>query len=213
MSFLYMGYIVPATILFPLITIVLRRKKISGSGFYIITAYLILTLAISIAAKALSVNHISNLPLIHIDTIVEIVLLLLYFSTLLKGKIIKAWLVALVILFPLSCFINFLFFQSIYNFNTYTRPAGALILITLCIIYWWEYGNKEPDKEWTAIPDNWFVSGILFYFSGAFLLFIFSNYLAVQYDTDTNIFIWNLHGTLLISFYLFFTKGFLSCKK
>lgn len=208
-----MGYIVPATILIPLFTAIRVKRNTLNTGLLFLLIYLVVTLCVNVASKVMSINHIPNLPLIHIDTIFEIVLLLFYFSSILNGKIVKLWLKTVAILFPVCCGINFIFFQSIHNFNTYTRPLGALILISFCIVYWWEYSNKDPDNEWSHIADNWFVSGILFYFSGALLLFIFSNYLAAFYDSDTNIFIWNLHGTLLISFYLFFTKGFLLCKR
>jgi hypothetical protein len=207
-----MGYIVPLAILLPIGAALLDGKKVTRSAYAVLLLYLLLTALVSIVSKVLLLYKITNIPLIHTDTLMEVVLLLIYLRKVLKHPVVLKAVDLLTILFPLYCLVNFIFLQSIYTFNTYTRPVGAILLILLCMGYWWESGNEEEPLTWRANPHNWFVSGILLYFSSSLFLFVFSNYLTAHSSLESNILVWNIHATLVLIMYLIFTLGFLNVK-
>lgn len=212
MQMIYMGYIVPGAILLPIYAAICQRKHATRPGYKVLLLYLLVTAVVSIVSKILVLNKVTNIPLIHTDTLLEVVLLLIYLSHVLKDETMLMVVRLLIILFPLYCLVNFLFLQSIFTFNTYTRPVGAILLILLCMGYWWEYGNDEESGVWHNNPDNWFVSGILLYFSSSLFLFVCSNYLVVHSNEDNNILVWTIHATLVLIMYLLFTVGFLNAR-
>ena len=147
------------------------------------------------------------MPLLHFDTLVETILLLLFFKAIIVCK--GVYLIeVLMVLFPVLCLINFSFFQSIHNFNTYTRSLEAVIFIALSALYWLVANPaEEANSKWTDIGNNWIVSGLLLYFSSSLFLFVFSKFLAEQYDRQVNFFIWNLHAACVMIMYFLFAKG------
>jgi hypothetical protein len=176
--------------------------------------YLCITTASNIASRILAANHTTNMPLLHAYTLVEMFLFSIFFIHAFQSRQIKLLIRVLVALFSLFCIINFSFFQSILQFNTYTRPVEAIIIIFLSLLYWWKPGKPDEDeRKWSAISENWIISGTLLYFSSALFLFIFSNYLLDQLSIRANKFIWNLHGAIVIFMYLLFAIAFLKSNK
>jgi len=207
----YMGVIVPASALIPISVVIVKNRSVSRE-IKTLFFYLLISLAISLVSTTLAVNHISNLFLIHADTVIEAVLLLYFFYLIFPHPIAKKWILLLMITFPLFCMGNLIFLQGPHRYNTYSRPVEAIIFIGLSMLYWWHAGNNTNDQAWTNIPLNWVISGLLLYFSSSFLLFIFSNFILSKYDTSVNIVAWNIHATLILTMYLLFAVGFSKCK-
>jgi len=208
MKYFFAGILVPASAVIPVLVAFGRRQKLAARH-WILFAYLIVALLGNILGRYLAQQGLRNTPLFHLHTIVEMVLFCLFFRTLFREKLIRNIIVAVAILFTLYCIVNFVFLQSIYSFNTYTRPIEAIVLILLCVIYWWKTGTVENNSPWTAIADNWAVGGILFYFSSALFLFIFSNYLLQHVSKQANVLVWNIHAGIVLLMYLLLTITFL----
>jgi hypothetical protein len=213
MKYLFAGIIVPASIIIPVITAIVKWRK-WDNAFYFIFLYLCFSLAANIASHIMASNGINNMPLLHVDTIVEMLLLGFFFIKLFRQRRMRQLVRSCLALFCLFNIINFLFIQSIYQFNTYPRPVGAILIISFCLAYWWQ-GNFEQvaEEKWTDIPTNWIISGMLLYFSSTMFLFTFSNYLIHQFSKQANIFIWNLHAAIAMLMYLLFTVGFYKWRK
>lgn len=213
MKYIFMGIIVPYSAIIPLAVAIIRHRHLNTKCWYIFL-YLCITTASNIASRILAANHTTNMPLLHVYTLVEMFLFSIFFIHAFPSRQIKFFIRILVALFSLFCIINFTFIQSIYQFNTYPRPIGAIIIIILSMLYWWKTGKSDDDeRKWIDITENWIISGILIYFSSTLLLFIFSNYLVDQFSIKANKFIWNLHGAMVIFMYLLFTVAFLKSKK
>ncbi|MFT3677471.1 MAG: hypothetical protein QM781_16360 [Chitinophagaceae bacterium] len=208
MKYFFAGILVPASAVIPVLVAFGRRQHLAARH-WILFAYLIVALLGNILARYLAQQGLRNTPLFHLHTIVEMVLFCLFFRTLFRGKKIRSIIIAAAILFTLYSIVNFVFLQSIYSFNTYTRPIEAIMLILLCVAYWWKTGVTENNKPWTEVADNWAVSGILFYFSSALFLFIFSNYLLQHVSKQANILVWNIHAGIVLLMYLLLTVTFL----
>lgn len=208
MKYFFAGILVPASAVIPVLVAFGRRQQLAARH-WILFAYLIVALFGNILARYLAQQGLRNTPLFHLHTIVEMLLFCFFFRTLFRGKLIRNIIVAVAILFTLYCIVNFVFLQSIYSFNTYTRPIEAIVLILLCVIYWWKTGTAEDNRPWTNVADNWAVGGILFYFSSALFLFIFSNYLLQHVSKQANVLVWNIHAGIVLLMYLLLTITFL----
>ena len=207
---MFLTYIVPLSILLPILFGFLKFKA-ANSGQKFLFYYLIASGLINLAAMVMINFKMSNLPLLHLYTIVEATLILGYLSTLFKDKLIKTILRSIIILFPLLCIINVVFIQSIFTYNTYTRPLEAILITFFCMLYLYNSGFTE---NWLKQPKSWFNMGILIYFPVVCIIFIVSNYIVfVAKQKEINRLIWNFHGIMSLMMYLFWAKGFSLIKK
>lgn len=105
-----------------------------------------------------------------------------------------------------------MFFQGLDNFNTYTRPVEALIIAGYCISYFYhlDAGVRPPGGRAAA---DCIVAGMLLYFSGALLLFVFAGTVLNENDRVMRMATWNIHGTLVLIMYLLIAAGFVQCKE
>ena len=203
-------YVVPLSILLPILFGLLKYKA-ANSGQKLLFYYLIASGLINLAAMVMINFKMRNLPLLHLYTIVEATLILGYLSTLFKDKLIKTILRSIIILFPLLCIINVVFIQSIFTYNTYTRPLEAILITFFCMLYLYNSGFTE---NWLKQPKSWFNIGILIYFPVVCIIFIVSNYIVfVAKQKEINRLIWNFHGVMSLMMYLFWAKGFSLIKK
>lgn len=211
MKYLYMSVIAPAFVLVP-VSAALVRYKALPAGMRVLFFYLVITAVVNAASTIMAENGISNLEIFHLYTIAESSLLLQFFYQVFRSARAKRLIRVIMIVFPLLCCLNFIFVQSISGFNTYTRPVECILFMALCLAWWWHSGDMEQSAGWTAVPENWILSGLLLYFSSAFFLFIFTNFMFSQYSRAINELIWNLHATLVAIMYLLFAAGFSKCK-
>jgi len=202
---LFAGIIVPLSILLP-IGIFIPRYKYASKELKAIFYYLVMVSLISFVAIVLKNQKINNLPLLHVYTILEAGFIFYYFKTVFKNEAANRIINFLMVVFPALCIVNFSFFQSIYKFNTYTRPLEAILITILCIIYFFKSGFFE---RWIKMPVNWINMGIMSYFPAASIIFILSNtFVFKSYDRDLNILVWDLHALLVLIMYLLFAKAF-----
>lgn len=205
MSSLFVSYIVPLSILIPIFICLYHFNKAKLAP-KLLLFYLVLSGLINLAGIILVAYRKQNLPLLHLYTIVEAVFILSYFRTIFVDPFIKKALLIITVLFPILCVLNFSFLQSIYTFNTHTRPLEAILITFFCMLYLYKSGFTE---NWLQKPINWFNIGILVYFPVACLIFIVSNYIVFKtMNRQMNMYIWNIHAALSMFMYLFWAKGF-----
>lgn len=202
---MYASIIVPLSILIPIFFAVYNYKK-AETAPRLLLFYLIISGLINLCALLLVQFRMRNLPLLHVYTLVEAVFLFAYFRSIFIENRIKKILSLLMLIFPVICIINFSFFQSIYSFNTYTRPLEAILVTFFCLLYFYKARHAE---HWLDKPVNWFNMGVLIYFPVAFIIFVISNYLIyVSMNKAMNSIVWDLHATLVLFMYLIWAKGF-----
>ena len=183
----------------------LYKKKYADKPLTTVFYYLVAAGLINAAAITLAKNGIRNLPLLHLYTIVETIFFLTYFRFIFNNAKIKRLLVYAMIAFTVFCVINLVFIQSIFTFNTHTRPLEALIITALCFLYFYK---SEFSEHWLGSPINWINMGILLYFPAASIIFILSNYFTFVNLTSPIIDAWEIHACLVFGMYLMFTKAF-----
>ncbi|WP_233164591.1 hypothetical protein [Pedobacter sp. ASV28] len=204
------GYIVPLSILLPIGMFIFRYRHANMESkllFY----YLIVAGLINLTAIGLVKFRMSNLPLLHIYTIVETTFFMAYFRLIFESKKIKRFLTVVMIGFPILCILNFLFIQDLFTYNTYTRPLEAVIITFVCLLYFYKSGFTE---NWLNNPINWLNMGIMIYFPAASIIFILSNYFVfVLHNYKMANVIWDVHSILVLLMYLLWAKGFSLIRK
>jgi hypothetical protein len=126
-----------------------------------------------------------------------------YYRRAFASQWARQWTSIIMIGYPVLCVINFTFFQSIYQFNTYTRPLEAIIIIVFSGIYLGGDGNFDK-KGANNNPGRWVSSGFLLYFCSSLFQFIFSNVVSHGASKNVKLIIWNIHATFVLIMYIFF---------
>ena len=203
--------LVPLFILIPIITGLYRYKTLPFK-FKIIWYYLLMTVVINTAGIITArVFHTNNSPLIHVYTAIEMIMLVWFYKNLLEIKVSKKWYTLLHIAFIVVCIVNAVFFQSIYTYSSYTRSLESIICMLFALNYFAKLAST--DVKFLKEAGFYFNTGIFLYFSGAFMLFVFSNFVAVKLSKPDFLIIWNIHAVLIVLMYIFFTVGFNLNKK
>jgi len=209
----FIGVVAPLCILLPILIALMRWKSLTVQAKWILL-YLLITALISFAATVIGkVFHKNNMPLVHILTAIEMILFVVYYKILLSKKRRNLLYRFLSIGFFIFCIINAFYIQGVYSYSSYSRSIEAIICILFALNYFARIAAGKTVTKWSTNPDFYFNTGIFLYFSGAFMLFIFSNFILSNLSKPDFFIIWNIHAILVLIMYLFFSIGFILCKK
>lgn len=202
LSNIYQTYIVPSSTFLPIIAGLIYYKRLS-KAMHALIIYLCIALFINIGGIILAEHNTNNLPLLHFYTIFELLAVMWYYQRAFDNKWADRWTKIIMIVYPIFCVINFTFLQSIYQFNTYTRPLEAIIIIVFSGIYLSAQSNfDQPESIKNA--GRWVASGFMLYFCSSLFQFIFSNVVSHSATKQVKMIIWNLHDTFVLIMYIFF---------
>ncbi|MBS4063908.1 MAG: hypothetical protein KGZ74_05080 [Chitinophagaceae bacterium] len=198
------------TVTVPLIIALLKYKQL-GAEYLLLFYYLLVSFFTNAAAITLAESGVNNLPLLHLFTLVEGVLLLFFYQKNLTHVLNKYLFLLLAALFVVFCLINSLFIQALYTFNTYSRSAEAVLIIFLALTCFYTSLGENNRENWNKQPLILINIGLLLYFSSSLLLFLFSQVLLA--NQEINIIVWVIHATIVMIMYFFFAWAFLQYKK
>lgn len=172
--------------------------------------YLLLSLITQVVSFLLWRNSMNNLPLLHIYTLAEFILLF-WFYMIIFGKGISAAL-PVITACAVSVFlvIDSLALESIWGFNTLGRSIEAFIFILLALAWF----LKMIKNEFSSANVNslkYMNAGLLIYFSGSIVLFSFSG-LTARLTKALALNVWSIHTLLLVLLYVLLTMGLLKWK-
>jgi hypothetical protein len=209
----FMAVIVPLSILLPIFIGLIKYRHLSASAkmvyWYLITSALFTAVSLMISRY----YHQNSMPVSHLFTVVEFALIVFFYKSLIKVAKKSRVNYYVIAVFTVVCILNALFFQSIYTYNSYTKSIEAIICILFAMKY---FANMAADISETKImtkPDFYFNAGFFLYFSGAFMLFVFSNFIITNLSLSGFLTIWTIHAALVLIMYLLFSTAFLLCKK
>ncbi|MES2267372.1 MAG: hypothetical protein V4520_11455 [Bacteroidota bacterium] len=203
---IYAIYIVPPTVLIPIVFALLNFNKLT-TPLKLIFWYLVFSGLFNLVAILLIYKHHTTTWMLHVYAIIEFICHSVFYSTFFSKKKWRVFLV-LMISFTTLCIVNFFFIQNKIEFNTYTRPIGAIIIIIYSLLFILKQQNEE--QKWGDNIYNWVNAGILLYFASCLFMFIFSNYLLASPDVSRTV--WAIHDTVLIFEYLLIAVGFYKCR-
>jgi hypothetical protein len=207
LAFLYMGVIVPASVIIPIVFAIVKYRHIN-KPLTTIFLYLLFAGLVNACASVLAFRHINNLPLLHVYTIIEFLFLGIFFYQFIEQQKVRKLILGSILLFPVFGVVNFSFIQNLHAFNSYARSVEAVLLIVFSVIFFYTQTSDKPDHRWHMQPETWIVTGILIYFSSALVQFSFSNIVSNLVSRNTKLFIWAIHATLVLIMYLLFAVGF-----
>ncbi|TGE28368.1 hypothetical protein [Hymenobacter metallicola] len=193
----------PASVLIPL-GVGAYTRAYAQPGLQSIYLYLVVGGITNVVARAVGAAHLNNLPLLHIYTILELLLLLRYYRTLVRGKYVVLGIQALYWLFPVLAVLNFLLLQSIFTFNSYPRALASVIVVGLSLHFFFrEEGSFSANQA-----NRWINVGLLQYFGSAAFMFAFSNIIYQHVSPQGQNVLGITHATLVLLMYLLFALGF-----
>ncbi|MDB5001402.1 MAG: hypothetical protein JWR76_2479 [Mucilaginibacter sp.] len=209
MLLFYITYIVPLSVLIPLVTALINFKYLS-KPFKIIFWFVLFSGVINTFSMMLvDVFHKQNLIIFHLYTIFEFVMLSIFYCCFQnkRGRNIITWVLGI---FTILYLVNF-YFQSISINNTYTHSLSAIIIIAYSMQFIFKQSEKYDKANWGYDGLNWINTGILIYYSSCLFLFMTSNYFLTASKFIGEL-IWTTHDTILFLEYILFAIGFYKCK-
>jgi hypothetical protein len=206
----YMSYVVPCTILFPLGVAGLRYTSIDIK-LRLIFYYLLLSFFFNSVTTVLAESGQNNLPLFHLFTLLEGVILLFFYRESMADCLNRRLFRVIVCAYICFCIINSLFIQDLHSFNTYSRFAEALLIISFSLYYFYTTLEIKMPGQWYSDPLIMINIGLLIYFSSSLFLFLFSEVLLS--NRQINILAWVIHATLVMIMYILFGIGFFNHRK
>jgi hypothetical protein len=172
------------------------------------------TMAISFSSHIWlkTTEYNNNLPFFHSYILVEFLLFLMVFKHIFIESIKDYiwWLLASA--FTILWLINVFTGQGWWGFPDYIHAVEAVIVLVL-VVKWFLKMLKEKK---VANPERtfefWMCVGLLLFFAGSFLLFIFSKFL-VNNGAEVFKAIWMINGILTLLLYTSYTIALLWVKK
>lgn len=171
-----------------------------------ITVYLLVALVTQILSFLLWYQKKNNLPILHVYTVLEFLILLTFYYRLLKGFLHRVIFIVLAIVFPLFSILNSIFIEHIFTFNSYSRSIEALIFIFLSVSWFVKAVSINPAYTGQYRAFHYIVAGFLIYFSGSLLLFSFGGSID-KLSLPFRLNVWTLNTTLAVLLYSLIAAG------
>ena len=173
-----------------IIIIAKRLFKIKPLQFF--TLYLIGSLVINIPALILGKLGSNNLPLLHLFTIWEFVLVGLFYrsNTSIRCRDIYKY---ILITGTVLLLVNSAFIQGMTEFNSYAKGFSQVILLLFSIHYLFQ-NSDAGDSETVELKStlNLINGGLCVYFAGSLFIFMSSNFLLEMTDLLLKLFAINV---------------------
>ena len=105
-------------------------------------------------------------------TLMEYVLMSLFFYLIIKGKILRTLIKICSILFIALTIVNFIYLGKSAKFDSLPVTIECILIIIFSIFYLFEQVSKPQEVFIYLSPSFWVVVGCFIYLSGTFFLFI-----------------------------------------
>ncbi len=189
--------IISLLIFIPIVVLIFNYKYLTKS-LKIILYLLAIGFLFNSIEIILASFKIRNVPLFHLYTVIEFVLISLYFYFLTKRDFFKKIIRIFLVIFFVVVVLNKIFLETIDKLDNYTLTIESIFLLILSSIYLTEY---LTDNLIVKIRDYKFLLaiGFMIYFGGNLFVFALSN----EFD------IWLIHNILLLLLWSIYTLAFI----
>lgn len=131
----------------------------------------------------------NNLPVLHLFTVIQFSLIIWIYQKFLQHYISNTKISLLIGAFAVFGLINAAWIDGIFYLNPHARAIQSIILLGVILFYFTHLLRSMEVKELEKEPLFWISAGMTIYFSGSFLIFLFSNYLL-----QTNEVLYSIYG-------------------
>lgn len=168
--------------------------------------FLLFNLTIEVLARVFIFSRINNLPLLHIYTLGEFLLLTYFYQSLLLHfsplqKRFTPWLIFGAVLIVL----NSIFINDIFSFNPLAKTFVQLCIMAYAVIYFYTLSDEPGQNPNMSQSLRLINSAILIYYSGSLFIFM-CNQLFFENSELYKIF-WTFNAVLNAAFQLLMLWG------
>lgn len=165
---------------------------------------LIATLILEIASKVLWTLHMNNMPLFHLHTLVEFILITLFFKSIVPFPSSRVVLVIVVVFGVLWC-VQFLYdVNELFRYNSLSRSVASAVFILYMLLFLLNSVNGAAVLD--NKPLRLIIFALLMY--SATNLLIFSAAKDIQgLSKDLNKAVWSVHGFITILYNVLVSVG------
>jgi hypothetical protein len=198
--------------LLPALLSLVKWKSMNASQrWFSILLWLIVIISFSGRVWTMETKQ-NNMPFYHVYILVEYLLLLQVFRLFFKQSITdRLWLV-LAVGYILVWLTNVFFLEGWWGFPDYIRVLEAAILLGIISIWFRKMLREKIIKTPERTFEFWICAGLLVFFSGNLLIFIFPK-LILDAGKDVFYAIFTLNAVLIILLYIIYTIALLWVKK
>lgn len=149
----------------------------------------------------------NTIPLSNLYLMISFILLLLFYQRILKGML-SSWLFLLIIIsFELACFLNFVFFQTIWDYPSILQTISKLIFVTFSIVYFYKVMTEAKITKLWNEPLVWVNLAVLVYYSANLFFSLLFN-LILEYSREFSKITMVYFSLFNALFYMFLAIGF-----
>lgn len=144
-------------------------------------------------------------------TLIEFVMISIFYYAQIKRKGFRWFIIIGVAIFPALVIIDAVAQAQNLRDDFVTVCESALLVgYSLTTLYYWMKDMRYESI--TSAPQFWIVSAILIYFGGNIFVFGSSNY-AYSISRDAFDFVWTIHASIGLIYYMTITFGFWKARK
>jgi len=154
----------------------------------------------------------NNMPFFHVYILVEYLIFLRIFQLMFKESINRKTWISLATGFILIWIFNIFKGEGWWGFPDYIHALEALVILGMVFVWFSKMLREKKILNPERTFEFWMCAGLLIYFTGNFLLFLFPKFLI---DAGPEIFatIWKVTSILIILLYVLYTVALLWVKK
>ncbi|HUQ96282.1 MAG TPA: hypothetical protein VM010_01365 [Chitinophagaceae bacterium] len=160
--------------LLPILVVLFLFRKVKDWHVWVIFFYCIYSFTNDSLLLYRDRRGLSIRTFLYSFTILEYLIFALYIHSILASKAIRQVLAVISVLLALACF-YFIVTEPLKQFDSVQSAVCALLLISICIIYFFEQINKPQLTLIYASYHFWVIIGILIYLAGNFFLLVFAS--------------------------------------
>ena len=151
------------------LSIYIQRKD--NSYLKLFPPFLFLTLLVEGASLFGLVSGKRNTMMYNFFTVVEFSFYLFILREIIKNSRMKKVIWLLIWLYDLLALANIIFIQKLYGFPSLTYAIGCLLIVAICIYYFFELFQFPHSVALVRQPAFWICSGLLFFYCCSFPIF------------------------------------------
>ena len=203
--YLILMYVSLFSVVIPFTTGIIRRKyldSVSNLFFYLVITYLIL----EIVSFSLANYHVNNLFVARINTVLQFILLSVFFSRAFHSTKISLFIKIFIFFFLGTACID-LYLNGLKIMDNLSLTTSCILLMIYSLLTFFYLIQKPLYSNILSTPLFWFNTAVLVYFSGNLFLFLFTNYL-LKKSLPLHFNLWTIHSILNIIFNSLISIGF-----
>lgn len=195
----------------PLVSTLFCFKRVTRQYYPLILLFIISGLTETLVA-IMRVKGINNFFIFHVYTIIEFILIVFFYRNVYLGLIKQIWLIVLILIFLTTAYLDFRV-NGLRATDNISSSTSSIFLIILSLFSLYQLIKDTSTKNITEKPIFWISSGVLCYFAGNLLVFLFSNYILEHLPGKLTIVWFSVHSFFNITYNIVVSIGIWKTRK